>query len=129
MIERICMNCSKPTNDIVFSLIDDEGLDVLQADLSACGMEVKTINLNDGEQCQSDLKEVFLAIVAAMVDSEITVSFIENEGYPRELIYSAMKAYVADLSEEIQAVAAEFDTELEDLEAADDETEDLQEEN
>lgn len=129
MIERICMNCSKPTNDIVFSLIDNEGSDILQADLSTCGMEVKTINLNDSEQCQSDLKEVFLAIVTAMADSEITVSFIENEEYPRELIYSAMKAYVADLSEEIQAVAAEFDTELEDLEAAEDEPEDLQEEN
>ncbi len=91
-------------------------------------MEVKTINLNDSDQCQSDLKEVFLAIVTAMADSEITVSFMESEEYPREMIYSAMKAYVADLSEEVQAVAAEFDTELEALEAIVDEPEDSQEE-
>lgn len=122
------MNCSKPTRDVAFSLIDEEGVDVLQADLSACGMEVKTINLNDSDQCQSDLKEVFLAIVTAMADSEITVSFMESEEYPREMIYSAMKAYVADLSEEVQAVAAEFDTELEALEAIVDEPEDSQEE-
>lgn len=123
------MNCSKPTNDIAFSLIDEEGKDVLQVDLSACGMEVKTINLNDGEQCQSDLKEVFLAIVTAMTDSEITVSFMDNEEYPRELIHSAMKAYVADLSEEVQAVAAELDTELDALEEAESESVDTEEEN
>lgn len=123
------MNCSKPTNDIAFSLIDEEGKDVLQVDLSACGMGVKTINLNDGEQCQSDLKEVFLAIVTAMTDSEITVSFIDNEEYPRELIHSAMKAYVADLSEEVQAVAAELDTELDALEEAESESENIEEEN
>lgn len=123
------MNCSKPTNDIAFSLIDEEGKDVLQVDLSACGMDVKTINLNDGEQCQSDLKEVFLAIVTAMTDSEITVSFMDNEEYPRELIHSAMKAYVADLSEEVQAVAAELDTELDALEEAESESVDTEEEN
>ena len=121
------MSCSKAINEVVFSLIDKEGTDILQADFSECGTDSKTINLNDSEQCQSDLKEVFLALVTAMADSEITISFAESEEYPRELIYSAMKAYVSDLAEEVQAVAAEFSTELIALEDAKDESEEASE--
>ncbi len=110
------MNSSNEANKVVFSLIDKDDADILHVDMTDCDMGEKEIHLNDGTQCQSDLKEVFVSLVQAMTVSEIEVLFIENEEYPRELIHSAMKAYVGDLSKEVQTVAAELDSELSELE-------------
>ena len=116
MTERICMSSSKATQKVVFSLIDKDDTDILSVDMSECGMSEKEIRLNDGPQCQADLKDVFLTLIQAMTTSEIEIVFDDDEEYPRELIHSAMKAYVEDLSNEVQAVAAELDSELSELE-------------
>lgn len=116
MTERICMSLSRITKKVHFSLIDKDDTDILHVDMSECDMGEKEIHLNDGSQCQTDLKDVFLALIQALTTSEIEIVFDKNEEYPRELIHSAMKAYVEDLSSEVQIVAAELNSELSELE-------------
>lgn len=116
------MNSSSTANKVIFSLIDKNDADILHVDMTDCDMGEKEIHLNDGTQCQTDLKDVFLLLVQTMTVSEVEVLFIENKEYPRELIHSAMKAFVDDLSKEVQTVAAELDSEMSELESSFNET-------
>ena len=98
---------------VLFKLEDRSETDLLLVDMNditpSCVLEV---NLNDETLCQEGLKDVFLKIAEAMLNVDIEVIYQETEGYPRALIQDAMRAYVADLSNEIPQIKMMIDSEL-----------------
>ena len=90
---------------VAFEVKDVNDVDCLEVSFGGKDQQVKRINLNDDVQCQADLKETFFLMSRLMVTKDLEICFIESKDYPREFIYSAMKAYVSDLKAEVATVA------------------------
>ena len=105
---------SRDEVNVSFEVKDVGGVDFLKVVFGGACQTVKQINLNDETQCQADLKETFLLMAQLMVANDLEIKFVESEEYPREFIYSAMKAYVADLETEVATVAELMKGELSD---------------
>ena len=99
---------------VSFEVKDVGGVDFLEVVFGGECQIVKQVNLNDEIQCQADLKEAFLLMAQLMVANDLKIEFVESKEYPREFIYSAMKAYVADLKTEVATVAELMKGELRD---------------
>lgn len=98
---------------ILFEVSDVDDEDILSVDLSSCGKDNPiSINLNNDATCQDEMKALFLSIVEAMLDYDISIEFTENEEYPRAFIYDAMSSFVADLTNEIATVKASIASDL-----------------
>lgn len=110
------MNSPKQKVTIKLILQDEDGKDILTADLSQCGIqETYDINLNNEETCQSDLKKLFLKITELLFSYELSINFNEREDYPRKFIYDAMKSYAEDLDAEVKKTQTKIEQEYQRL--------------
>lgn len=106
------MNSPSQEVTLLFQLSNVDDKDILIVDLSNCGKDPVTINLNNEATCQDEMKALFLSIVELMLDYDVSIEFIEDKEYPRKFISDAMSSFVADLSSEILTVKASMVSDL-----------------
>ena len=90
---------SQIVNVLLHSPDDDNDI------LSFCIGEDSTIdvNLND-ENCQNQLKEVFLALFALQIEEDVALNLTIEEGYKRILYKDVCEEYINDLNRELSDV-------------------------
>lgn len=86
----------------------DENKDVLLFVFADKELEV---NLNS-DQCQSELKKIFIHLLKELMEADINLAFSIEEGYNRMFYVEACEEYIKDLNRELNSIKQTIRDEL-----------------
>ena len=105
MTEREYMNQEDSKKQINVKLYKDNGVDLLEFNISADNNHKLNMNLEDN---QSDIKSMFCDLVEILENSSIELKLNVIEGYDNKLLEEVSVEYIKDLNKELENVRAEI---------------------
>lgn len=99
------MNQENSKKQINVKLYKDNGVDLLEFNISADSNHKLNMNLEDN---QSDIKAMFCDLVEILENSSIELKLNVMEGYDNKLLEEVSVEYIKDLNKELENVRTEI---------------------